>query len=139
MAAVRPLSDCAKTKDGSGMWAWSAVDVSSAGCLRIGGGRPGPLQPALVHELCRIDVGRGLHDWKWELRVLHRLAVELAAIGLVVLVADGEWTDRGLHGQTEQRLADLVGVRGTGLLDGLGQELHADVPLDRPGRRVLVL
>src|SRR5262245_57678381 len=121
IAAVRPLSDCAKTNERSGM--------------------PGPPHPApppgwgrgrerrkpLVHEPGRVDVGDGLHDREGILGILRRLAVELPAVRLVILLANGELAGGRVHGETEERLRHLLAVRGPGLLDGLDQELHPDV------------
>src|SRR5215469_17797665 len=120
MAAVRPLRDWAKTKDRSGT-------------KRCGEGGPPPLSARrLVHELGRIDVRHGLHDGEGILRLLHRLAIELAAVGLVVLLADGELARGRVHGQAEEGLGDLLRVRTVGLLDRLREELHTDVALDGP-------
>ncbi len=46
---------------------------------------------------------------------------------------------RRVDGEAEQRLGHLLGVRAIGLLHGLGEERHADIALDRPRRRVLLL
>src|SRR5215471_3221701 len=119
MAAVRPLRDWAKTKDRSGT-------------TRCGEGPPPLSARRLVHELGGIDVRHGLHDGEGILRLLHRLAVELAAVGLVVLLADGELTRGRVHGQAEKSLGDLLRVRAVGLLDRLREELHTDVALDSP-------
>src|SRR5919197_1631535 len=92
-----------------------------------------------VHELGGIYILNRFHDWERVLWIFDRLPIELTAIRLVILLTDRLRADRGFDRQPEQRLGHLVGVRAVGLLDRLGQELHADVALDRPRRRVFVL
>src|SRR5713101_712416 len=196
IAAVRPLSDCAKTNErsgiGTGPLTFSALTSSlidsalasgprpSARTARLrnqlssrlaplalnsnggqrlssncgplprdgGEGLPLSLSPQgrgqgegrdLVHELGWIDVGDGLHDREGVFRVFHRLPVELAAVRLMILLANRLLADGRVDGQPEESLGDLVGVGASGLLDRLGQEGHADIALDGPRRRVFVL
>src|SRR5437879_6060165 len=75
MAAGRVGREWAERKAGSGM-------EPGRGC------RHPRRRRAPIRELGRIDVGHGLHDRERVLRVLGGLAVELAAVGLVVLLAD---------------------------------------------------
>src|SRR6266567_6817621 len=95
IAAVRPLRDCAKAKERSGIetgpLTFSALpsSLSSPAARQRLSSNCGPLPSRrggqgegrnLVHELGRIDVGDGLHDREVVLRVLHGLSVELAAV-----------------------------------------------------------
>src|SRR5688572_24830620 len=146
IAAVRPLTDCAKTNDGSGTGARSrrlealgsrepdqppiralggrGSAKSSSAYWRpyhrvraraspaqpvLGGGSEGGQSPPpsdLVHELRGIYVLDGLEDREGVLRIHHRLAVELPAIGLVVLLADGDLAHRRVERDPEQGLGE---------------------------------
>src|SRR5262252_8497207 len=99
IAAVSPLSDCANKKEGSGMGLHigEAIVASPMSITR----RPAFRTMSLVHELRGIDVRDGLHDRERVLRVLHGLAVELAAVGLVILLADGQLAGRRVDAQSQ--------------------------------------
>src|SRR5713226_9948494 len=105
IAAVRPLSDCAKTNERSGIetgpLTFSALTSSlsspaarrqrlnsNCGPLPRRGGEGQGEGGDLVHELGRIDVGDGLHDREGVLRVFHRLPVKLAAVRLMIFLAN---------------------------------------------------
>src|SRR5439155_26798136 len=96
IAAVRQLTLWAKTNEGSGKGA-------------NGGSSSPPLSS--VHELRRVHVGHGLHDREGVLRGLYGLAVELAAVGLVVLLAASHRPPPGLRRLPGRRLRDLTRVR----------------------------
>src|SRR5204862_977121 len=136
MAAVRPERLCAKTNDGSGIGTARAGRRAPGALAGVGPtDRERPRAPscrtgALVHERRRVYVHRRLHDRERVLRVPGGSAVELAAVGLMVLLADRQPADGRLDGEAEERVGDLVGVGAVGLLDRLDQKLHADVALD---------
>src|SRR5205807_5196963 len=90
-----------------------------------GGPRGGGETARLVHELGGVDVLDRLQDRERILRILHRLAVKLAAVRLVIFLSNSLLPDRGVDGEPEQRLRHLVRVGAARLLDALGEELHA--------------
>src|SRR6185295_11038402 len=147
IAAVSPLRLCANTNARSGiarefLGDWSRELRSGRGSHGRSGQTqrsPGGGPPRLVHELRRVHVLDGLDDREREPRILDGLPVELATVGLVIFFSDSLLPDRRVDGEAQQRLRHLVRVGAARLLDGLREELHAGVALDRPRGRVLVL
>src|SRR6266851_9514097 len=111
MAAVRPLRLWAKTNDGSGIGRPpSPYPLPLDGGEGYDGRGQGEREGQLVHELGRVDVHRGLHDGEGVLRVLHRLAVDLSPVRLMILLADRQLAVRHIDREAQQRLGHLVGV-----------------------------
>src|SRR5260370_40652126 len=94
MAAVRPLSDWAKTKERSG----------TRGSAGGGDASPPSAQSPLVHELGGIGVRHGLRDGERIFGILHRLAVKLAAVRLVILLARRRVADLPVDREPRERL-----------------------------------
>src|SRR5574342_1041812 len=129
MAAVRPLSAWAKTKERSG----------TRSGVEEGGLPPPSARGALVHELAGVDVDGWLHDREGILWILRCFAVDLRTIGLMIFFPNGELAVGRVDGESKERFRHLVRLDAAGFLDRLGQSLHADITLDGPGGGVLVL